>query len=103
VTYPESSRYTYPHAVRQFAAVGRIFDPALVAEPDEVAAEQSCALIDAFLRKIGMWLSLEGLGVTEEEVVLIADHSQVLRDYKNNPRVATRDEIHGMLERSYRR
>ena len=103
VTYPEFARYTYPHAIRQFAAVGRIFDPALLAESDEVAAERSCAVIDAFLKQIGMWLSLEGLGVTDEEVVLIADHSQVLNDYKNNPRVATRDEIYGMLQRSYRR
>ena len=59
--------------------------------------------IDAFLKEIDLWLSLEGLGVTEEEVVLIADHSQVLLDYKNNPRVATRDEIYEILINSYQR
>jgi len=103
VTYPEFTRYTYPYAVKQFATMGRIFDPRLEDEPDEVAAEKSCELIDELLKKIGMWLSLEGLGVTEEEVVLIADHSQVLPDYKNNPRVATRDEIYEILQKSYRR
>ena len=36
-----------------------------------------------------MWLGLKQLGVTEEDVVEIADHSRVLPDYKNNPRVAT--------------
>lgn len=103
VTYPEFTRFTYPYAVDKFAAMGRMFDSELESEPDEVAAERSCEILDEFLKKIRMWLSLEGLGVTEEEVVLIADHSQVLPDYKNNPRVATRDEIYGMLQRSFRR
>ena len=103
VTYPEFTRYTYPYAVPQFAAVGRILNPELTREPDAVAAEQACNEIDRLLKRIGMWLSLEGLRVTEEEVVEIADHSQVLPDYKSNPRVATRDEILEMLKRSYRR
>lgn len=101
VTYPEFTRYTYPHAIRQFATMGRIFDPALEGEPDQVAAEQSCEVLDEFLKEIGMWLSLEDLGVSKEEVVLIADHSQVLPDYKNNPRVATRDEIYEILRARY--
>jgi alcohol dehydrogenase class IV len=103
VFYPEFTRYTYPYAVEQFATMGRIFDPGLEAEPDEVAAEKSCAVLDAFLKRTGLWLSLEGLGVKEEDVEWIADHSQVLRGYKVNPRVATRDEIFEMLEASYRR
>lgn len=103
VTYPEFTRYTYPYAVDRFAAMGRIFNPDLKDEPDEIAAEKSCEALDDFLKKIGMWLSLEGLGVSEEEVVLITDHSQVLPDYKNNPRIATRDEIYEMLTKSFRR
>jgi len=103
VTYPEFTRYTYPCAVDKFATMGRIFDPTLEGEVDEVAAERSCEAVDAFLKKIGMWLSLKRLGVSEEEVALIADHSQVLPDYKNNPKVATRDEIYEMLMNSYER
>jgi alcohol dehydrogenase class IV len=103
VAYPEFTRFTYPYAIDRFAAMGRILNPALENEPDEVAAEKSCEEVDQFLKKIGMWLSLEGLGVTEEEVVLIADHSQVLPDYKNNPRIATHDEIYEMLTKSFRR
>jgi len=99
VTYPEFTRYTYPHAVKRFAAMGRIFNPALTAESDETAAKQSCEELDAFMKGIGMWLSFEGLGVSEDEVVEIADHSQVLPDYENNPRVATRDEIYDMLKK----
>jgi alcohol dehydrogenase class IV len=50
-----------------------------------------------------MWLNFEGLKVTKEELAEIADHSQVLPDYKNNPRIATRDEIYTMLMNSYQR
>lgn len=103
VTYPEFTRYTYPYAVKQFAAMGRIFNPELEGVSDEVAAEKSCEALDAFLKKIGMWLSFEGLDVSKEELVEIADHSQVLPDYKNNPRVATRDEIYEILMNSYQR
>lgn len=103
VTYPEFTRYTCPYAINQFATMGRIFDPSLAGEPDAVAAEKSCEVLDEFMKMIGMWLSLEGLGVSEAEVVLIADHSQVLPDYKNNPRVATRDEIYEILMNSYQR
>lgn len=103
IVYPEFTRYTYAYAVEKFATMGRIFDPSLKAETDDVAAEKSCKVLDAFLKEIDLWLSLEGLGVSKEEVVLIADHSQVLPDYKNNPRIATRDEIFEILMNSYKR
>jgi len=103
VTYPEFTRFTYPYAIDKFATIGRILNPDLENEPAEIAAERSCEEIDRLLKKIGMWLSLEGLGVSEEDVVAIADNSRVLPDYKNNPRIATRDEIFEMLMNSYRR
>jgi alcohol dehydrogenase class IV len=103
VTYPEFTRFTSPYAIKQFAAIGRILNPALEKESDEVAAERCCGEIDILLKKIGMWLSLEGLGITEADIVAIADNSRVLPDYKNNPRIASRDEIHEMLIRSYNR
>jgi len=103
VTYPEFTRFTYPYAIPQFAAMGRIFEPDLQNVPDEEAAACSCEALDAFLKKIGMWLSLKGLGATMEDVSEIADNSRVLPDYKNNPRIADRDEIYQMLVRSYDR
>jgi len=103
VVYPEFTRFTYPSAVEKFAVMGRIFDPALNDQPDEVAAAQSCELLDDLLKKIGMWLSLEELGVTKDDVVAIADNSRVLPDYKNNPRIASRDEIYDMLMAGYQR
>ncbi len=103
VTYPEFTRFTYPYAISKFAAMGRIFQPDLKNVPDEKAAAGSCEALDAFLKKIGMWLNLKGLGATMEDVSAIADNSRVLPDYKNNPRIADRDEIYEILVKSYDR
>jgi alcohol dehydrogenase class IV len=103
VTYPEFVRFTWQQAVDKFAVMGRILDPALGSVSEKAAAEGSCAAMDAFLKRIGMWLGLEGLGVSRQDVTFIADHSRDLPDYKNNPRVAGRDEILAMLEKSWRR
>lgn len=103
VTYPEFTRFTYPYAVERFAAVGRIFDPSLKNLPDAEAAAGACEAIDSFLKSIGMWLSLKKLGATLDDVAAIADNSRVLPDYKNNPRIASRDEIYEILIKSYER
>lgn len=103
IVYPEFTRYTLPCAIEQFAAMGRIFDPSLEDVPDETAAEKSCEILDGFLHEIGLWLNFERFGVTQEDIVLIADRSQVLPDYRNNPRVATRDEIFEILSKSFKR
>lgn len=103
VTYPEFTRFTYPYAIGRFAAVGRILNPHLENESEGIAAERSCEEVDQLLKKIGMWLSLEGLGVSEDDVVTIADNSQVLPDYKSNPRIASRNEIYEILTKSFRR
>lgn len=101
--YPAFTRYTYQSAVDKFATAGRILDPALEGETDEAAAEKSCELIDAFLKEIGMWMSLEDLKVPENEVADLAKQSMVLPDYENNPRVATFDEMNALLQDCYRR
>ena len=103
VVYPEFTRYTYKYAIEKFATMGRIFDRSLWAESNQVAAHESCNILDNFLKEINLWLSFKGLGVSKEELALIADHSQVLPDYKNNPRVATRGEIYEILMNSFHR
>lgn len=103
VTYPEFTRFTYPSAVSRFAQMGRIFDTALRELADDEAAQRSCEALDAFLKRIGMWLSLKDLGASLEDVIDIADNSRVLPDYKNNPRIAGRDEIYELLVKSYHR
>ena len=103
VTYPEFTRFTQPYAVGQFAALGRILNPDLKDRLDSVAAERACEELDRFMKRIGMWLSLQGLGASESDVIAIADNSRVLPDYKNNPRIASRDEIYDILMKSYAR
>ena len=103
VFYPAFTRYTYSAAEQKFAAVGRIFDPALEQESDAVAAEKSCEAIDNFLKKIGLWISQKDLNVTKEDIREIADCGQVLGDYANNPRVATIPEMYDLLMSCYER
>jgi alcohol dehydrogenase class IV len=83
--------------------MGRILDPNLEGASEKEAAEGSCRALDWFLKEIDMWISFEKLKVSQKELEAIADNSQVLPDYKNNPRIASRDEIYAMLMASYRR
>ncbi|UCC21955.1 MAG: iron-containing alcohol dehydrogenase [Planctomycetota bacterium] len=103
VTYPDFMRYTYRSALKQFATVGRIFNSALESESDETAAEKSCEEIDRLLKEIGMWLTLDGLKVPEDELPQLAEQCLVLPDYKSNPKVATPDDVSEILKSSYRR
>jgi len=103
VIYPEFTRYTYQSAQEKFASVGRIFNSDLEALSDEKAAELCCDEIDAFLKKTGIWLDFKQLGVSEEEIRLFANDGHVLGDYKNNPRIATIEEMYQMLKLCYDR
>lgn len=101
VTYPEFTRYTYKYAEKKFAMVGRIFNPDLNSVSDAVAAIKCCEEIDSLLKKIDLWISFKDLNISKEEISSIADDGQVLPDYKNNPRVATIEEMHDMLMKCY--
>jgi alcohol dehydrogenase class IV len=103
ILYPEFMRYTYAFAIPKFAAVGRIFNPELQRETDEVAAQRSCEAMDAFLKEISLWIGFEDVHVSMDELRRIADCGQVLGDYKNNPRVATIEEMYSLLVKCYSR
>jgi len=100
--YPAIMSYTYETSISKFAAVGRLFDPALVRVGDAEAAKRSCEALDAFLRGIGLRMTLKDLKIPEAELKALAKASMVLPDYKNHPRVATVDEILKILEKSCR-
>ncbi len=101
IIYPAFSRFTYKSAIPQFAAIGRIFNGSLKDVPDETAAEKSCAAIDEFLKKIGMWMSLKDANMPEHEIPDLAEASMVLPDYKANPRLATPQEMEGLIREVY--
>jgi len=95
--YPQVVEFTYASAIERFATMARILEPDLEDVADEAAAERSPVVIETFLKTIDLWTNLEEHGVTEADLSLIADHSRDLPDYKNNPRIAERDDIHRML------
>ena len=101
--YPAFTRFTWRSAPDRFARAGRILDPAIEEMDDELAAERSCEAIDAFLHQLGLWTSLEELGVPENEVPDLARQSMVLPDYENNPRVATSEEMEQLITECFRR
>ena len=77
--------------------MARLFNPKWKAEPDEAAAVGCCEEIDKFLQAIGLWVSFEDLGVTAQDIRAIADDGQVLGDYKNNPKVASLEEMYLLM------
>lgn len=103
LNYPAFTRFTYAHAVSQFAAAGRILNPELGDKSDQAAAEDMCEEADKFLKEIGMWFGLADFDIPQEELPELAEQSLVLPDNGNNPRVATLDEMKELLEQSYRR
>jgi alcohol dehydrogenase class IV len=56
-----------------------------------------------FLKAIGMWLSLGGLKVPENELPQLTKQCLVLPDYKSNPGIATLEDITELLKLSFRR
>lgn len=91
--YPAFTRYTYPAAKEKFDKLGKIFDP----------TTDPCTAIDNFLKKIDLYIDFKSLNVTKEDLRAIADCGQVLGDYKNNPRVATIEEMYELLMECYER
>lgn len=101
--YPEFARYTFPYAEEKFAVMGQILNPALIEETRKDAARESCGELESFLKKIGLWMSLEALDIPKEEIEILTKASMVLPDYENNPRIATREEINEILLKCYSR
>lgn len=103
VLYPEFMSFTWQSDIKKFAQLSSIFHPDLNSEPDEIIAEKSCQILIAFLKQIGMWCNLKDFGIPEDELPELGKACMVLPDYKNNPRVATLDDIMNILRKSYSR
>lgn len=103
VIYPEFTRYTYSFSVEKFARVSYIFNPENKKLTVDRAAEKCCEEIDKFLKDIGLWIGFKDLNVETEIIREIANDGQVLPDFKNNPRIATINEMYEMLIKCYER
>jgi alcohol dehydrogenase class IV len=101
VVYPAVMRHTWRSAVPRFAALARLLDVGLDGVSDEAAAEQCAGVTEAFLREIGMALTLESLRVPRAELPALATQALVLPDYQNHPKVVTLEEVTDILEESF--
>jgi alcohol dehydrogenase class IV len=102
IMYPEINRWTWKHASQKYATVGRLFNPDLTNESDVVAAEQACIEIEKFLKKIGLWISLEDKNVSEGDLKKIGDDTLEIPNYKFHPKVPNLEEINDIIKRSYK-
>ncbi len=103
ILYPEVNRWTWKHAISKYATVGRLFNPDLENESEEVAAEEACNEMDIFLKEIGLWISLRDKNVPKSELQGIGDDTMKLRNYTAHPKVPTLEEINILIKNSYQR
>lgn len=102
IIYPPFMRYTYKYALTEFSKITRIFNPKMNSRSAETVAQMACNEVEAFLKKIHLWLKLCDMSVPEKEIPLLAKASMVLPDYRNNPRLATESDILELLRQAYR-
>jgi len=98
--YPAVMRRTWRGDVARFARLARVVDPGRVSVTEQAAAERCVESIEAFLDRIGMRLTLDALGVPQEELPELAHQCLVLPDYKNHPKVMGEEEVAEILEAS---
>jgi alcohol dehydrogenase class IV len=103
ILYPEVNRWTWRHAIDKYATVGRLFNPALEKSSDERAAEMCCDEIESFLKKIGLWISLEDKGLSKDKIGAITNDTLNLRNYTLHPKIANHEEISNLLQKSFQR
>ena len=103
IMYPEINRWTWKHAISQYATVGRMFNPDLKKESDERAAESACDEMDKFLKEIGLWICFKDKNVAESDLKAIADDTLELPDYMVHPRVGKYEDFFELIKKSYSR
>ena len=99
--YPKVNQWTWKHAKSKYATVGRMLNPDLKNESDEVAAEESCNEMDVFLKKIGLWINLREINVPESELKAIGADTMKLKNYSVHPKVPNLLEINNLILASY--
>jgi alcohol dehydrogenase len=103
IMYPEINRWTWKHLIKEYATVGRMFNPALNDVADEVAAEKCCDEMDKFLKDIGMWMNFKEKNVSENTLKDIAEDTFKLPDYENHAIISKADDVDDLLKKSYDR
>ncbi|KKN41966.1 hypothetical protein LCGC14_0718060 [marine sediment metagenome] len=103
IMYPAINRWTWKHKEKEYATIGRIFNPTLNNEPDKSAAEKACDEMENFLKKIGMWIDFKNKNVAESTLEVIGEDTFHLPDYLNHAIVPTSEDVTDLLKKSYER
>jgi alcohol dehydrogenase class IV len=101
IMYPAINRWTWKSSIKEYAKVGRMFNPALKNETDEVAAEKACDEMEKFLKEIGMWMNFKNKNVSEDKLKDIAEDTFKLPDFENHAIVPDANDVKNLLKRSY--
>ena len=103
IVYPDVNRWTWKSAIPKYAVVGRLFNSELIDVSDEVAAERACDEIDNFIKKIGLWISLEDKDVSKDDLKAIVNDSMNVPNYSFHPKVATLKDIDEIVRKSHKK
>jgi len=101
IVYPAFADFTWEAAIPQFARLGSILNPELRRVTEKEAASKCPAEIVRFLKAIGLNKKLKDVNMPINEIDALAKQCIVLPDYKGNPRVATEEEMIGLVRQSY--
>ena len=101
ILYPACTKFTAASAAEQYAFMARAINPDLEKASDGEAADAAYDEIVKFLKSIGLYKSLKDVNMPEEEIEALAKQSMVLPDYQGNPRVATLEQMIGLVKEAY--
>jgi alcohol dehydrogenase class IV len=99
--YRACLEFTWLSAVSKFAILARTLDSTLEKASDAEAAAACPDLIQKFLVRIDLNVSLKSLGISENELPALAQQSFALPDYANNPKVPAPEDVQKVLARSF--
>lgn len=101
IVYPACTRFTWRHAIDQYAFVSRTFNESLNGAENEESASIAEQQITGFLKDINLYQKLKEVNMPENEIEALARQSMVLPDYENNPKVASYEEMVQLVRDSY--
>lgn len=101
ILYPAFSEFTWEAANKQFARLAKILNPSLISMSEMNAASKCAEEIEKFLDILELNKTLKDISMPEGEIEILAKQCMVLPDYKNNPRIATEEEMIALVKKSY--
>jgi len=99
--YPAIMRFTWKYAKEKFAFLWKLFEPKENLPSINLEAYQACNALENFLKAIGLHKNLKNLGVSEDELDLLAKRSLTLPDYKNHPYIVNLKQVRELINQSY--